>query len=334
MIFNHLESLHWLWLVLAAVLCLAAGFRLRRRDLNRFAAAALARRLIAGAGPVRRWVRAALLVAALLLVVAGTLDPRWGVTIRQVRQRGVDIVVVLDISRSMLAQDVAPDRLGRARQFVSDLIDQLGGDRVALVTFAGSATLKCPLTIDHGAFGMALAEVTPESAPRGGSLLGDALRVAADAFTDQVPDHKVIIVFSDGEDQGSYPVEAARRLRQDLSIPVYTVGIGDSDEGARIPVDAGGRRVYLTYEGQEVWSKMNPTVLRDVALASGGAFVPVGTGTVDMGKIYQDRIEPVAKRQFDTAMLRRHKARFQWFAGLALVLLLAESFIGDGRRAA
>lgn len=331
--FNHLESLHWLWLVAVLAACMAAGLRLKRRDLRRFASAGLLRRLMPGVSPARPYIRAALLVAALLLLVAGSLDPRWGISFRQVHQRGVDIVVVLDVSRSMLAEDVRPNRLDRARQYVGDLVDQLGGDRIALVTFAGSASLKCPLTVDYGAFRQVLAGVSPEAAPRGGSLLGDAIRLASEAFTDEIPDHKVVVVFTDGEDHGSYPLEAARRLAEQRSVPIYTVGIGDPAEGARIPVVVEGQRVYLTYEGQEVWSKMDPTVLRDVALASGGAFVPVGTGTVDMARVYEERIEPVATREFETASVLRHHAQYQWFAGLALALLLAETLMSDRREA-
>lgn len=331
--FDRLESLHWLWLVLAVVVVIAAGFRLKRRDALRFAAASMLPRLMPDASRARQYLRATLVVAAMTLVVAAMLDPRWGIIFRQVRQRGVDIVVVLDVSRSMLAEDVRPNRLGRARQYIGDLLDHLSGDRVALVTFAGTAALKCPLTVDYGALRLGLDNVSPDTVPRGGSLLGDALRMAVGAFTDEVPDHKLIIVFTDGEDHGSYPLEAARGLAEEHGVPIYTVGIGDSTDGARIPVEVDGQRVYLTYEGQEVWSKMDPGMLRDIALASGGAFLPVGTGTVEMGRIYEDRMEPAAKREFDTATVRRRHPRHQWFTGLALALLLVEAFIGNRRAA-
>ncbi|MHC4219327.1 MAG: VWA domain-containing protein [Planctomycetota bacterium] len=331
--FNHLESLHWLWLVLALAAIIAVGFALTRRDLHRFATAGLLDRLLTRTGVGARYTRAALLLAALVALVASLLDPRWGVTYRQVQQRGVDIVIVLDISRSMLAGDARPNRLDRARQYIGDLVDQLGGDRVALVTFAGVPTLKCPLTVDYNALSLALATVSPQAAPRGGSNLGDALRVAADAFTDDEPDHKAIVVFTDGEDHGSYPLEAAQRLTDTLAVPVYTVGIGNPDEGARIPILVDGNRVYLTYDGQEVWSRMNASLLREIALATGGAYVGVGTGTVDMGRVYGERIEPMARREFESTTLRRHHAQYQWFAGLALLLLLAESLIGDPRAA-
>ena len=331
--FDHLEALHWLWAVLGLATVMVIGFAVKRRDLRRFADDALLPRLLSRTSIASQYVRAGLVVAALIFLVAALIDPRWGVSYRQVQQRGIDLVVILDVSKSMLAKDARPDRLGRARQFIGDLLDRLGGDRVGLVTFAGTASLKCPLTVDYNAFRLSLATAGPEWAPRGGSLLGDALRLARDAFTDEVPDHKAIIIFSDGEDHGSFPLEAARNLFGELAVPVYTVGIGDSREGARIPVEIGGGTNWLTYDGQEVWSRMDPALLSDIALATGGAFVPVGVGTVDMGHVYTERIEPMAKREFETATVKRHNPQFQWFAGMALALLLVESMIGDRKPA-
>lgn len=329
---NHLEALHWLWVVAMIAAAGAIGLQLRHRALLRFATAGLLDRLSPAASTARRRLRVILPVLAGLSMVAALLDPRWGVSYQQVPQRGVDVVIVLDVSRSMLAADATPSRLERARLLIGDLVDQLAGDRAALVTFAGSAALTCPLTVDYGAFRLALEEATCESAAMGGSLLGDALRVAGGAFTDEVPDHKVIVVFSDGEDHGSYAVEAAARIREERSIPIYTVGIGDEGEGARIPVETGGRRGWLTYEGQEVRSIMDADLLRRVADAAGGAFVPVGTETVEMARLYEERIAPVAKRQVETTTIKRHHAQYQWFAGLALLLLLVDSWIGERRR--
>lgn len=330
---NHLESLHWLWAVAALGAVIAIGFALKRRDMGRFADVGLRSRLLPYTSAGRQYLRAALMVGALVLLVAALIDPRWGVSYRQVQQRGIDLVVVLDVSRSMLAEDARPNRLERAKQYIGDLVDQLGGDRIALITVAGTANVKCPLTVDYNAFRLALSTAGPDDAPRGGSLLGDALRVARTTFTDEVLDHKAVIVFSDGEDHGSYPVEAAKTLFDELAVPVYTVGLGDAATGARIPVKKGGVTVWLTHDEQQVWSKLDPTVLQGIAMATGGAYLPVGVGTVDMAHVYADRIEPMAKREFETTTIKRHDPQFQWFAGAALALLLIESFIGDRRPA-
>lgn len=329
--FQHLESLHWLWAVLILLAVMIVGIQLKRRALDRFADTPLHGRLMPGASRARPYVRILLMLSAAVMLVAAAIDPRWGVSYQTVQQRGIDIIVVLDMSRSMLAEDVRPNRFERCRQYIADLAGQLGGDRIGLVTFAGTAALRCPLTVDYGAFLLSLDTLTVESAPRGGSLLGDALRLAADSFTDDLPDYKAIVVFSDGEDHGSYPLQAAQHIAEQKSIPIYTIGIGDSADGARIPMEVDGQRIYVTYEDQEVWSRMNPGILREVALATGGAYVPMGTGAVDMGRVYEERIEPVAKREFESTYVKRHHARYQWFAGLALALLLAESFMSDRR---
>lgn len=328
---NQLESLHWLWLVAAATGLLAIGLVRQRRNLGRFTTRDLLGRLTAGVSVARRRWSAVLLILSLVLIVVALLDPRWGVTYRQVEQRGSDILILLDVSKSMLAEDVRPNRLARARQYVRDLVDQLGGDRIGLITFAGAPSLRCPLTVDYGAFLLALDLVDVEVAPREGSMLGDALRMASDSFTDEAPDYKAVILLSDGEDHGSYPLEAAQRLHERLNVPIITIGIGDSDEGARIPMQIDGQQTYLTYRGQEVWSTMNPRLMRELALATGGLFVPAGTGYADMQTIYEQRIEDLARRELDAISTTYHHAQYQWFAGAALVLLIIETALGNKR---
>ena len=331
--FNHLEQLTWLWAALAVVVLMLVAVARKKRMLRRFASAPLIASLIPSTSFARQYVRVILIAATLIALVAAMIDPRWGVRFEEVRQRGIDIVFVLDVSQSMLAEDVRPNRLQRAKQYIRDVVSRLAGDRVALVTTAGAAALRCPLTVDYGAFRLVLDEVDTESAARGGSLIGDGLRRAADAFTDEVKDYKVVMLLTDGEDHGSYPLEAAQQLREQTGALIYTVGIGDDGDGARIPVlrDDRGGAVYLKYDNREVWSKMNPAALRDIALAAGGAFIPVGERTVDMGEVYQQRIAPVAKREFQTTHIRRYTARYQWFAGLALALLLIDTVMTDRR---
>lgn len=230
--FENLNYLHLLWVVALLVLVVLYGFSRKRRALERFASAHLLPHLVPHLSVSRRRAKAALLLSAMVLLVLGMTDPRWGVHFEDVQRRGIDIMFVLDVSRSMLAADIAPNRLGRAKQYIGDTLEVLGGDRVGLVTFAGNAVLTCPLTVNYGSFRMALDEVSTRSSTRGGSLLGDAIRMAAESFVDKIKEHKVIIVLSDGEDQESYPVEAAKKAHDDLGIKVFTVGLGDSKEGA------------------------------------------------------------------------------------------------------
>ena len=322
--FEQLESLHWLWLVLAMALLLAWSWRARRRALAMFADVPLLKQLTPQAS-LGRWIALGLLrIIAMVLIVAALIDPRWGTRYQDVKRRGIDILFVVDVSRSMLAQDVKPNRLDRAKQFIGDTVEALAGDRVGLISFAGVSAVKCPLTVDYGAFRLSLNELSTESSVRGGSLLGDALRLAGDSFTDESKDFKCVIVLSDGEDQGSYPTEAAQKLLDEKGVRTFTVGIGDSNEGARIPISGGG---YVTYQGQEVWSKMDPEVLRETALAGGGAFVPAGTSTVNMADVYQQKIASAGGTESQASRIKLYEPQYQWPAGAALALLLIESWM-------
>jgi len=329
--FEHLGYVHLLWAVAALLATIAYAFARKRRALARFATANVLGDLMPEVSLRRQWFKAALVLLALVTLIGGIIAPRWGMYWEEVPRRGVDIIFVLDVSRSMLAEDIAPNRLERAKQNIRDVLEVLGGDRVGLVTFAGMASLKCPLTVNYGSFRVALDEVGPQGAARGGTLLGDAVRVAADAFVDAVKKYKVIVVLSDGEDQGSYPLEAARKVQADMGIKVFTIGIGDASEGARIPVEAAGQKAYLQHEGQEVWSKMDPTTLQQMALAGDGAYIPAGTRNIDLGRIYQERMAPAEQRDFESTRVQQYKVRYQWFAGLALVLLVIEMLVSERR---
>lgn len=329
--FNHLEALNWLWLVAAAAALVAWALTSQRRRLQRMATDVVLARLVPSLSVARRATRSGLVLAAMVLLVVSLLDPRWGVTYEEVQQQGIDMFIAVDVSRSMLAEDVRPNRLERAKQYARDLLDEVGGDRVGLITFAGVPSLACPLTVDYGALRLSLDEAAPELVARGGSNIGDALRLAGESFTDDVKDYKVVVLLTDGEDHDSFPVEAAAQLHEDLGVRVYAVGLGDSEDGARIPVEQAGQRVYLVHEGQQVWTRMDDDLLRSIALAADGAYVPAGTRPVDLGRVYEERIAPATKRDFGTARIRQYHVQFQWFAGLALALLLIEMLVADRR---
>lgn len=332
--FNNLESIHWLWLVAAIALLMFYGWRKKRAALMHFATQTVWDHLLPQVNLLRQSMRGVLIVAAGVLLVAALLDPRWGVRYEEVQRRGIDILFVVDVSRSMLAEDAKPNRLQRAKQYISDIVDELGGDRVGLISFAGIAAVKCPLTVDYGAFRLSLNELEPQSAARGGSLLGDALRLTGESFTDEAKDAKVVIVFSDGEDQASYPIEAAANLAEETGARIFTVGLGDAGEGARIPLQTQSGRQYVMYQGEVVWSKMNPDLLREIALAGGGAFIAAGTSSsADLGELYRERIAPMSQREGESTRIEIHTPQYQWFAGLALALLLIESWMSDRRPA-
>jgi len=335
--FDDLRWLNLLWAVLLVAAVGAYGVWQRRRALRMFASPNLLGRLTAPVGWSRPLTRLVLILLCLTALVAAIIGPRWGERDQTVVRRGIDVMVLLDVSRSMLARDIAPNRLERAKISIrDDLLPVLGGDRIGLITFAGVPTLKCPLTHDYGFFRLVLADVTSKSSPRGGTLVGDAIRKAAEAFHDSLDTHKVVILITDGEDHESYPIEAAQNLWNDFEIPIVTVALGDEREGARIPIRTERGQEYLQYDDQVVWSRANFAELRRIAQVSKlNAFVPVGTRNFDLGQIYRERIVPAIEYKEQEEIERVPlPSQYHVFAIAALVLLLIDSFLRDGPRRA
>jgi Ca-activated chloride channel family protein len=248
-----------------------------------------------------------------------------------VQRRGIDIVFVLDVSNSMLAEDVKPNRLERAKLDIKDMLEVLSGDRVGLLAFAGKSALICPLTVNYGSFRLALDEVNTFSAQRGGTNLGDAVRHAMECFVDKVKDHKAIIVLSDGsEEDESYATEAAEKAFEERGIRVFCAGYGDMVEGGRIPIIKNGQRMYMQYQGQEIWTKLNPAALQSMAAVADGGFF----SNTDFRDVYERIVPKVASREFETSRKEMRYARFHWFAALALVLLMVEALMTDRKVAA
>jgi len=331
----HFRRWEWLWPGIACVL-LTAGlyvyrFVQKRRALSQFATANLFGPLMPTVSPSRQVIKAGLTVSAVLCIASAALGPRWGVSTKTVRLTGIDIMVVLDVSRSMLAKDSGESRLERAKQDIRDLLAILDGDQVGLVTFAGKGVLKCSLTPDYGFYRLVLDQVGPHSAPLGGTLIGDAVRLAAEHFDDRAKQHKVVIVITDGEDHSSYPVDAARDAYEQRGIRVCTIGVGDPSAGRRIPIVKDGKTTYLEYDGKPVLSKMNPQELREMAAVGGGVYVDAGLRSIELDRIYADIIAKMdaEKREYEARKVDRGQAWHWLFAMVAFGLLVAESLVPE-----
>lgn len=327
-VWNNPDAFWLAWLAGGAAVVAVAAVVWQGRARVRFASRRLLSVLMDRPGRLPAIASAVLVSAAALAVALGLADPRWGKKPTEVRQRGIDIVFALDVSRSMMVRDATPDRLARAKQYITDLLDELGGDRVALVCFGGSARQIVPLTTNYSDVKMALQEVGPHTVTRGGSSLAEALQTAAASFVDETADHKAIVLLTDGEDHGSAPADVAREILDDKGVRVFTVGLGSAD-GATIPA---GRGRVVTHAGQAVVSKMQGRTLEQIALAGGGAYIPAGVKTVDMPAVYRQHIGVIPQREYRKAMLDRYIPRYQWLIGPAVVLLLAEMLIAAGVR--
>jgi len=331
--FYRLELLMLLWLLpLLAALLLYARAR-RRRSLRIFADASRLSGLAASRDPRRRLLKALLLLAAIALIVVALARPAWHPVQQKLERYGRDVVFVLDVSRSMLAEDLRPNRLERAKLAIRDVLSVMRGDRVALVAFAGDAVVPCPRPLEYGFFRIALDGAGPDTVGRGGTMIGDALRtVLSEVFDDQDRQYKDIILLTDGEDHESFPVEAAAEAGR-RGVRLFAVGLGDDREGRRVPIGEGGRKRFLTYREQEVWSQLDAATLRRMAAATPqGRYLHVATGAVDLGDIYEKVMAGAEKRKLESESLTRYEEKFQIFIGLALLLLVLETFIGERRR--
>ena len=318
------ERFGWLWLVAAQWVLVVLAAAANRRARRRFASANLIGQLFRTGADRRRVLATILSSATLALLVVCIVDIRWGKIQREVPQKGIEIMFALDVSRSMLAEDVSPNRLDRAKQMIRDTLDELVGDRVGLTIFAGDAKQQIPLTKHYDDFKQALDEVGPGMLSRGGSRLGIAIESAADGFLEKTTDHKAIVLITDGEDQQSEPMKAAISAKQDLGVRIFTIGLGDSMQGARIPLKEDGRPSFLQHEGQQVWSRLDGEILAKVATETGGAYIPAGTKRVSMADVYHGYIANVPQTEFETARIDSFEARFQWFLAPALMLLVAD----------
>ena len=322
--YGNLSQLNWLWLVALCVATIAFAAVARHRAKNRYATANLVSRMLPRGRSVTRVISTILITASLALLVVALIDIRWGKEWREVPQKGIEVMFVLDVSRSMLAEDAAPNRLERAKQQIKDTVDEMAGDRVGLVVFAGDTKQQIPLTTHYDDFKQMLDEVGPQNVRRGGSRLGDAITAASQGFLTKSNAHKAMVIFTDGEDQESKPIEAARLAHKDGGVRIFTVGLGDMEKGARIPVQSRDESGYLQHDGEQVWSKLHGDILRQVATETDGAYVPAGTKQVNMSDVYHRYIANVEQEQFETARINQYEARFQWFLGASLLCLLTE----------
>jgi Ca-activated chloride channel homolog len=327
------ERAVWL-LFLVPVLLIPAylwSFYMKRRALAAFAHAETLARINSSVSVGRQILKAAMLVAGYTFVVIALMEPKWNPKPIDIKRTGRDVVILLDTSRSMLGEDLRPNRLEAARLAIGDLLEVLKGDRVAIVTFAGNVSVKCPLTQDYAFARMAVADISTESNARGGTKIGDAIRTAMNTvFDDKERKFKDIILITDGEDHDSFPVEAAADAGKE-GVRLICVGLGNQTEGTRIPITGeNGQRSFLKYNGQEVWSKLDAKTLREMAFATpGGRYLPVETGTCDLGRIYEEVIASADKKELASTSMMQYDEKFQIFLAVGLMLIAGEVIVGE-----
>ena len=304
----------------------------KRRDLARFGDLALIERLTATVSRRGQTAKTVLLVVTVALLVTALGRPQFGSRVETVRREGQDIVVALDLSVSMVAEDMAPNRLQKAKYAIADLIARLDGDRVGLVAFAGEAFVQSPLTLDYGAANLFLNAMNPDTISVQGTNLGQAIETALDAFAETDRRHRVLVVITDGEDHEGEVDDAVERALE-AGVRIYTIGIG-SPEGVPIPdFDAAGRPQGFTRDadGAVVTSRLDETTLQTIATRTGGVYYRASPEGTEMALLAEE-LSRGDGQQFEAEQVTLFDEQYQLFLGLALALLVAEMLVSDRRR--
>ncbi|MSU36298.1 MAG: VWA domain-containing protein [Pedosphaera sp.] len=320
-------------LIPATLVFLIWTWRLKQQAVRRFVSTRLLAALTVGVSKPRQIVKRILLGMAVCFVLLSLAQPQWGFREEEARLRGVDIMVALDTSKSMLATDIRPNRLERAKLAAQDLLGIAKTDRLGLVAFAGSAFLQCPLTLDEEAFRTTLTQLDTETIPQGGTALGEAINTAVEAFSKEGGGGRVLVLMTDGEDHEEGAVEAARKAA-DAGVRIFTIGIGTPNGEILFTADPYGNKIFIKDSGgNAVKSQLDESLLKKIAEAGNGFYVLLQNAQ-SIAALYQKGIAVIPKLDGAVRSVRARQERFQWPLGLAIFLLALEILLPDHRRAA
>ncbi|MCD6063421.1 MAG: von Willebrand factor type [Flavipsychrobacter sp.] len=321
--FQHISHLFALGILPVLLLLFIWMIYWRKKRLKALGDDRLVNDQIRGYIPGRNTTRFILASLGVAAIIIGWANLQMGSGMEKVQRKGVDVVIALDVSKSMLAQDIQPDRLTRAKQLVMRMIDKMQNDRVALIVFAGRAYLQVPLTIDYGAMKMMLQNVKPSLVPTQGTVISEAVDLATQSFSEKEKKYKTMVIISDGEDHDEH---AANKVKQasETGIIVHTVGIG-SPQGTTL-YDAETRAVKLDENGNPVISKLNEEELRSIASAGRGTYTLL-RNTDDAADKLVDEIDGMEQKSLGAMVFTDYKSYFQWFLIAGLIFLLIEWFL-------
>src|SRR5882724_9227970 len=327
----------WLWGLLLIPLLIALFVRSERRGLKRLQEFVSARLLPQLAGTVnrrRRMLRFALQLLGLALAIVSLAQPRWGYTFEDVKRKGLDLLIAVDTSRSMLSNDVQPNRLERVKLAVQDLVNELQGDRVGLIAFAGRAFLQAPLTIDYDAVFEAINDLDTKTIPEGGTNISSAITLATQSFGKSATGNRALIIFTDGEELSGDAVQTAKAAAADAGVRIFTVGVG-TPQGSLIPVtgDDGQTAFVKDPAGQVVKSTLDENRLREIAEATGGFYVHLENGPRTMQQLQSEGLAKMQAAEMDVRLSRRPIERYEWPLSAALIALAFSILIPERKSA-
>ncbi|HKL37884.1 MAG TPA: VWA domain-containing protein [Bacteroidales bacterium] len=324
--FGNTEYLYALAIIPLVILLFAMGVYMRRRSLKRFGDFQVVSQLMPLVSKVRPLVKFILLLLALTSVIFALADPQFGSRLEKIQRKGVEMIIALDVSNSMLAEDIEPSRLERAKRAISQMIDRLHNDKIGLIVFAGEAYVQVPLTTDYSAVKMYLESITTDIVPRQGTAIGSAIDLARKSFDPESGLDKALVVITDGENHQGNVGEAARRAREE-GITLHAIGMGTS-QGAPIPIrEQAGQTIYQKDQsGDVVISKLDAGTLKELASAGKGIYLRASNARSGLNELF-DEISQMTRKEIESRVYTDYEHRFQYLIALALFFLFLDLLI-------
>jgi Ca-activated chloride channel family protein len=317
--------LYFLFILPIVVVLFLVNLYWKRKKQREFGDLELLKRLSPERSNFKPFLKLTVMLLALAGLIIGLVNPKIGTKVETVKREGIDIVFAMDVSKSMLAEDVAPSRLDKSKQIVSQIINQLGSDRIGIVVYAGSAFPVLPITTDYGVAKMFLQSVNPEMVSSQGTSLDEAIKLSATYFAEKSKTSKLLIMISDGEDH-SEGAQAAAEDAKKLGMKIITIGLG-TEKGATIPLKKNG--IVESYQrdnnGEVVITKLNPNSLATIAKITGGGYIN-GNNTKEVLEYVKNTLDKIQKTEFEATEMADFQSQFQWFLGIAFVLLYMDIF--------
>lgn len=325
--FGSVKLLNLFWLLIPLLGIFLICYRQKYAALLRFADKSLISKLNIQFSRFRWWLKTMLILCVFIFSIFALSRPQWGFEWQEVKREGIDILLVVDTSKSMLAQDVKPNRLARTKLAVQDLLKDLKGDRVGLIAFSGDAFMLCPLTIDYDGFLLSLNDLSINSVPRGGTNLEKALNVALSSYQDVANKHKAVIVITDGDDLEGNPIKVAQKAHEE-GVKIYTIGIGTkSGELIQIRNEKGQNEFLKDQNGNFIKSRLNESLLQQIALTTEAFYIKSSGAQFGLETIYQRALSKVEKREFESSREKKYFERFQIPLAISILLLVIDSCV-------
>jgi len=326
--FEDISFLFWMGLIPLVFLLMYGVYLYRKRRVEKVGDPSLVQRLMPDSSVKRSWVKNILVLVGLFFLFVAASNPQWGTKKEKVKAQSADVFIAFDISQSMMAQDISPSRLERAKRFTEKLIRSLKGDRVGLIYFAGDAYLQMPLTNDYAAAELFIKSANPNLAGTQGTAIDEAIDLAIKAYEEDVQQQRALIIISDGEDHDANAIAKAKE-GADAGLVIYTIGVG-TETGAYIPFMNRGRTEFKKdSEGAPVMSRLNIPNLQEIARSGGGEFYLVNQGEEGIQDL-KDRLNRLQKREVEQKSFSEYNSYFQWFLGIGFLLFLLEWILPNG----